>query len=106
MCPPMPSSRRFARTTIAIAFHRMRLLIRRSIFAAAGIGHLLGRVDRVHIRCIGRERQLDAVLRCANLEVTQQTTDARRAAVLQNVVERLEPLARLECFELTGVGGS
>ena len=38
MCPPMPSDARFARTTMAIAFHRTRLLIRRSISWLPGIG--------------------------------------------------------------------
>jgi hypothetical protein len=36
MCPPMPDSSRFARTTIAIAFQRRMLLIRRSISRLPG----------------------------------------------------------------------
>ena len=36
ICPPIPALRWFARTTIAIAFQRMTLLIRRSISRSPG----------------------------------------------------------------------
>jgi hypothetical protein len=36
MCPPMPSSYLLARTTIATAFHRTRLLMRRSSSLSPG----------------------------------------------------------------------
>jgi hypothetical protein len=38
MCPPMPSSSRLARTTIAIAFQRMMLRIRHSSSRLPGNG--------------------------------------------------------------------
>ena len=38
MWPPMPSSTRLARTTIAIAFQRTMLLMRRSISRLPGYG--------------------------------------------------------------------
>ena len=38
ICPPIPFSTRFARTTMAIAFQRTRLLIRRSISWLPGKG--------------------------------------------------------------------
>jgi hypothetical protein len=37
MCPPMPSSALFARTTIAAAFQRTKLLMRRSVSGLPGM---------------------------------------------------------------------
>jgi hypothetical protein len=39
-------------------------------------------------------------------ELAEQTTDARRTAVLQDLVERLEPFAGLERFQFAGIGWS
>ena len=103
MCPPMPSSTRLARTTIAIAFQRTRLLMRRSISRLPGYGHFLAGVDRVDVGRIRGERQLDAVLLRVDAQLAKQPTHARRATVLQHVVERLEPFAGLERLQFAGV---
>ena len=102
----MPSSTRLARTTMAIAFQRTRLLMRRSISRLPGYGTSSDGVKRVDVRRVRGERQLDAVLLRVNAELAQQPAHARGAAVLQHVVERLEPLAGLERFQFAGVGWS
>ena len=61
MWPPMPSETRLARTTIAIAFQRTRLLIRRSISWLPGSGVCSSRQDRVDVGRDRRERQRDAL---------------------------------------------
>ena len=106
MWPPMPSSMRLARTTIAIAFQRTRLLMRRSISRLPGYGTSSDGVNGVDVGGIRRERQLDAVLLRVDAELAKQPADARGTAVLEHVVERLEPLARLERFQFAGIGWS
>ena len=49
---------------------------------------------------------LTPLLGGVHAELAQQPTDARGAAVLQHVVERLEPFACLERFQFAGVGWS
>jgi hypothetical protein len=41
-----------------------------------------------------------------NTELSEQTTDARGTAVLEDIVQRLKPFAGLERFQFAGVGGS
>ena len=40
----------------------------------------------------------------ANAVIAEQAPDAGRPSMLQHVIERLEPLPGLECFELGRVG--
>ena len=74
--------------------------------AAAGIGHFFADVDGVDVGGVGGERQLDAVLLGVHAELTKQSSDAGRASMLEDVVERLEPLAGFERFEFAGIGWS
>ncbi len=104
MWPPMPSSTRLARTTIAIAFQRTRLLIRRSISRLPGYGTSSRRMKRIDVGGVRREWKFDAVLLRMNPELAQQPADARGPSVLQHIVERFEPLSRLECLEVAGLG--
>ena len=104
MWPPMPSSSRLARTTMAIAFQRTRLLIRRSISRLPGYGHLFVGGDGVDVRGVGGERQLDAGSAARGCPGrASRRPDAGRSAVLEHVVQRIEPFAGFEGFELGGV---
>ena len=105
MWPPMPSDARLARTTIAIAFQRTRLLIRRSTSWLPGSGRLIFGADGVDVRRDRRERQAHACHAGVIAQPHQQPLDAAAVTLLNDVVERLEPLALLECLELGGVAG-
>ncbi len=69
-------------------------------FAAARERRLLGCGDGVDVGGIGRELGSDTAAAGMVREQGQQPADARRAAGLQDVIERLEPLSRLEGFQL------
>ena len=106
MWPPMPSS-----TLVGADHHRHGVPAHDALdaaldLAAAGIRHLLVGVDGVDVRRVRRERQLDAALLGVDAELAQQPADARRPSVLQHVVQRLEPLAGFEGFELGGISRS
>jgi hypothetical protein len=70
---------------------------------AAGIRHLLVGVDGVDVGRVGGEWQPHALLLGVNAELPQQGADAGSAAMLEHVVQRIEPLARFEGFELGGI---
>ena len=61
---------------------------------------------RVDVGGVGGERLLDAVAAGVIAQLAQQTADSRGPAGLEHVVERLEPLAGLERFDLGGVFGA
>ncbi len=95
MWPPIPSFSRFALTTIAIAFQRMMLLIRRSISRLPGKRRLaLGR-DRVDVRRAAGHRQRDASLLSVDLQLGQNLAHAPMPARGQQIFQRIEPIARL-----------
>ena len=71
--------------------------------AAAGERRLVVGGNRVDVGCVGGERQLDAVAARVVAQLAQQLADPDRAARLDHVVERLEPLARFEGLDLGGV---
>ena len=68
--------------------------------AAARVGHLLVGVDGVDVGGVGGERQLDAARLGMSAQFAEEPADAGRATGLQHVVQRLEPLAGFEGFEL------
>ena len=90
----MPSSALFARTTIAAAFQRTRLLMRRSMSGLPGIERLLVGGDGVDVGRVGGERQLDAVLPGVDRQLAKQAGDLCGAAALEHIIERVEPLSR------------
>ena len=66
----------------------------------AGHQHLVVGGNRVDVRGIGGERQLDAVLGGVKRQVAQQARDFDGAAGLQHIIERLEPFAGFDGIEL------
>jgi hypothetical protein len=68
--------------------------------AAPGKRRLLRRGDGVDVRGIGRKGLPDTVAPGVIAELAEQPADTRRTAGLEHVIERLEPLARFEGFEL------
>ena len=54
---------------------------------------------------VGRERHAHAGLARAGAQRLEQPDDAALVALLQHVVERLEPLAGFDRFESRGIGG-
>ena len=94
MWPPMPSSSLLARTTIAIAFQRTRLLMRRSISRSPGIRRLLVERDGVDVGR-GRRRQRHRPPVRVIEQALEQEARPLLAARRDDVVERFDPLAGL-----------
>ena len=67
---------------------------------AAGHERLIVRGNRVDVRSVRGEGELDAVLGRVDRQVAQQPGDFGRPAALQDIIERVEPLARLDGVEL------
>ena len=88
--------------------HRHRIPADQALDAALDIGvagHrrlLVGR-NRVDVRRVGGERQLDAVLGRVKRQLAKQPRDFDRAAALQHIIERLEPFAGFDGIEICGV---
>ena len=74
--------------------------MRRSISRLPGNGGCFCCGNGVDVRGVGGEGLLDAVAPRVVGELAKQATDARGPTGLQHVVERLEPFAGLERFEL------
>ena len=91
MWPPMPGSFLFWRCTIAIAFQRIRLLMRRSNCAVAGIRHFLFDGDGVDVGRIELHRHFHARLARPLHQRFQQVAAATRAFLVDHLVERLKP---------------
>ena len=106
MCPPMPSEAAFASTTIAIAFQRTTLLMRRSIAPSPGVVRLPARRDGVHVRRLRGDGELRAEPLRLELEVAQQRRDAVGAAGLEDIAQRLQPVARLQLLEVAPGSGA
>ena len=85
-----------ARTTIAIAFQRMIERRRRSIAGSPGICRLAVGRDRVDVRRVQARDRAGAGVLGALDDAGQELAGAVRAVVLDDGVERLEPLARLD----------
>ncbi len=92
MCPPMPCCSRLARTTMAMAFQRMMLLMRRSISRLPGYGGCLIGADGIDVRRGGAKRQFHARLIRRLVQLRQQIVDALRPLALQHVAQRFQPL--------------
>ena len=95
MCPPMPGKRLFARRTIATAFQRISRRMRRSSCLVAREVRLLLRADRVDVARLGEARHADLALAGALEQLEHQEPGAVLARLVQDLVERLEPLAGL-----------
>jgi len=91
----MPFSFLLARTTIAIAFQRTRLLMRRSRARSPGNGCCRFRRDGVDVRRVSREGHLHAGADRLVFEAREQVAGAVGAVVLQDAGQRVEPFARL-----------
>jgi hypothetical protein len=90
--------------------HRQRVPPHQALDPALDVGaarhrHLLVSRDGIEIRCIRRERQLDAVLAGVNRQLAQQTGDFDRAAALEHIIKRVEPFTRFGGVELGSVFG-
>ena len=66
----------------------------------AGHRHLVVGGNRVEVRSVGGERQLDAVLGGVDGQVAQQPRDFGGPAGLQHIIEGLEPFVRFNGIEL------
>ena len=66
----------------------------------AGHQHLVVRGNRVEVRGIGSERELDALLGGVQRQVAQQARDFDGTTGLQHIIERLEPFTRFDGIEL------
>ena len=88
-------NRLFARTTIAIAFQRMMLLIRRSISRLPGYGGCSVDRNRVDVGRCQLQRQLDALAHGLILQHRQQELGPLAALAVQDVLQRVEPFLRL-----------
>ena len=71
--------------------------------AAARKGRLVLEADRVDVGRVGRERERHALLAGVVLQGLEQAGRSGRAAALDDVVERIEPLARFLALEV-GIG--
>jgi hypothetical protein len=93
MCPPIPAERRFARTTMAIAFQRIKLLtpLDRPI---AGVRRLALRGDRVDVGGVGRERRDDLIALTPFDQPPQQEHRPLAARGLGDGLKRVDPLLR------------
>jgi hypothetical protein len=85
--------------------HRQRIPSHQALdaaldFAAARKWRLLRGGNRVDVGRVRGEGRLDAAEPRMIREQRQQPSNARRPSGLQHVIERLEPFARLESFEL------
>src|SRR5262249_46581138 len=118
MCPPMPGWFLLARTTMAMAFQRTRLLMRRSISRepgkggsrAGGGGWVEVGGDGVDVGGVGGEGDLDAAADGLVLELRQQVAGPCGALGLQDAGQRVEPFAgfgrvAIAVTALSAVGG-
>ena len=70
---------------------------------AAGHQRLLVGGNRVDVGRVRRERELDAVLPGVNRQLAQQPRHFGGTAALQDIIKRVEPLARFDGIQLRGV---
>ena len=103
MWPPMPSSALFARTTIAGRIPADQALDAALEVGAARHQRLLVGGNRVDVRRVGGEGQLDAVLGRVKRQLAKQPRDFDRAAALQHIIEGIEPFAGFDGIELCGI---
>ena len=91
---------------MAMAFQRTMLLMRRSISRLPGYGTCSSglMVLMYGVFAVNGRRTPDFL--GVDAELTKQAADARRPSMLQNIVQRIEPLAGFEGFELGGIGRS
>ena len=88
--------------------HRRRIPSDEALDAALHIGvarHqrvLVGR-NRVDVRRVGRERQLDAAFGRVKRQLTKEARDFDGAAALQNIIKGIEPFAGFDGIELCGI---
>ncbi len=85
--------------------HRQRIPADQALDApfdltAARKGRLLRRRNGIDVGGVGGEGQADAVAACMIAQRAQELPDPGRSARLQHVVERLEPFAGFERFQL------
>ena len=73
--------------------------------AAARVGHLFGGVNRVQVGGVRGEGQLHPGLPGMDAQLAEQTAHPSRPALLEDVIERLEPLAGFERLEFGPIGG-
>ena len=92
-------------TTIAAAFQRTMLLMRRSRSGLPGIRAWLVGGNRVDVGRVGAEGQLDAVLGRVQRQLAQQPGHLGRPTALQHIIQRVEPFARFDGVELRGIFG-
>ena len=100
----MPLSILLARTTMARAFQRTRLLMRRSISWLPGKGGCCRDGNRVLVGSCGGEGKVYAG--CApgvQRKLLQQSSRPLRAALRQNIVQRIQPLPGLKYFHSIGL---
>jgi hypothetical protein len=90
---------------VGLDHHRERVPTRQALdasldLAAAGKRRLLVRRNRVDVRRVRAERLPHAVQAGVILQVAEKPRHPCRAAGLEHVVERVEPFARFEGFDL------
>ena len=93
---------------VGLHHHRQRIPPHQTLdaafdLAAAGEGRLFWSGDGVDVGSVRGERLLDAFTAGVVAQLSKQLTDSNRAARLDHVVERLEPLTRFQRFELRRV---
>ena len=92
----------FARRTIATAFQRISRRIRRSMRLVAGELRLLLRADGVDVAGVGERRQPDLELARPLQQLEQEEPGAGLALLLDDVVERADPVGRLLLVDVRG----
>ena len=96
----MPSKRVFARSTIASAFQRIiRRIAELHRLVAGEVRLLLGR-DRVDVAGLGQARQADLELARALEQLIQDEAGSLLARRLDHVLERVDPLLRLDRIDI------
>ena len=88
----MPGSYLFWRTTMAMAFQRIRLLMRRSMARSPGYGHFVLGADGVDVRRVEVDGQFGAVGARPLDELLQQVGGAVRPGLVDHLVQRFHPL--------------
>ena len=96
----MPSKRVFARSTMARAFQRIMRRIAELHRLVAGEVRLLLGADGVDVARLGQRRQADLQLSRALEQLEEDESRPLRAGGLDQLVERLEPLLRLDRIDV------
>ena len=100
--PPIFASYLLARTTMASAFQRTRLLMRRSICAVARIGHLFFRRNGVDVGGVPAQGDLHAQVGGAFHQVFEQVTGPVGAYLIDDFIEGFNPFGGFLGVEVVG----